>query len=350
MGRFSFKLAFMPKYAKPHKSYDEQLAILVSRGLVNSDMAAAIKNLKRIGYYRFSAYTYPFREFNLEILDSRGRPQRKDTFFPGSKFEDAVAVYDYDESLRTALNMGLQQIEVGMRVQIGHTLGKRDPLGHEQCRGLDLEECEVVPGGDAAGETVFEKWIKRYDDLAKKARQEDYVLHFMLKYDAEFPIWVATEFMDFGSLTRLYSLLVPEDRKNISRRLGIRDSSLLHSWLKALNVLRNDCAHHNRVWNRVTATVPSKPHKTLVDDSELLHLRQVQNNRLYFLAALIAHMTIKLNPQTNWPRQFKTVAGGKKAPEISALPVHDVMGFPDGWRDLPIWNYDPSTSVPLRRG
>ncbi|MHA7306521.1 Abi family protein [Arthrobacter sp. TMN-49] len=329
----------MAKYSKPHKTYAEQLAILSSRGLTNSDPQAAMRDLKRIGYYRLSAYTYIFREFDTQNVDSRGRPQRLDTYFPGSRFEDSVALYDYDTLLRSVLADGLQQIEIGMRVHLGHTLGKRNPFGHELRQGLDATACERR--SEPTKPSTYEKWIKRYDELADQARKEDYVAHFIMNYNAEYPIWVATEFMDFGSLTWLYSLLLLDDRKSISKNLGVKDNTVTHAWLKALNVLRNDCAHHNRVWNRVTATAPVKPHESKVAGTELLHLRDLNNTRIYFLAALVGFLVTKINPQTNWPRSFKTAAGGKKYPLIKSVNVHEVMGFPADWKELPLWNYDP---------
>lgn len=48
------------KYDKPHLTYDRQLARLGDRGLSIADPAAAIADLKRIGYYRLSGYLYPF--------------------------------------------------------------------------------------------------------------------------------------------------------------------------------------------------------------------------------------------------------------------------------------------------
>lgn len=48
--------------AKPWKSYEEQLDLLISRGLVVTDRSRALDYLQRIGYYRLSGYWYPFRE------------------------------------------------------------------------------------------------------------------------------------------------------------------------------------------------------------------------------------------------------------------------------------------------
>lgn len=49
------------RYAKPALPYADQLALMVSRGLVCSDGTRALEWLKRIGYYRLSAYFVPFR-------------------------------------------------------------------------------------------------------------------------------------------------------------------------------------------------------------------------------------------------------------------------------------------------
>jgi len=48
-------------YDKPHATYAERVAILRSRGLMCDDEAAAVALLKTVGYYRLSAYVYPFR-------------------------------------------------------------------------------------------------------------------------------------------------------------------------------------------------------------------------------------------------------------------------------------------------
>lgn len=54
---------------KPFKTYEEQVALLKSRGLIISDEAEAKDILKRLNYYRLSAYSLTLR--------------KNDEFFPG---------------------------------------------------------------------------------------------------------------------------------------------------------------------------------------------------------------------------------------------------------------------------
>ncbi|MGV6827399.1 MAG: Abi family protein, partial [bacterium] len=72
-------------YSKPWQSYEEQLDLLISRGLAVTDRPKALEYLQRIGYYRLSGYWFPFRERSglLVLLDEQGRKparkQRKET-------------------------------------------------------------------------------------------------------------------------------------------------------------------------------------------------------------------------------------------------------------------------------
>lgn len=72
------------KLVKPFATIDEQIDVLVSRGLA-LDRAVADQWLRSIGYYRLSGYWYPYRE----IGDLR-RLERLDRFVPGASFDDVV--------------------------------------------------------------------------------------------------------------------------------------------------------------------------------------------------------------------------------------------------------------------
>ena len=50
------------EYSKPHLTYAQQLAQLRGRGLECGQTDVAENVLRTVGYYRFSAYAYPFRE------------------------------------------------------------------------------------------------------------------------------------------------------------------------------------------------------------------------------------------------------------------------------------------------
>lgn len=62
----------MSTYSKPHRTFEEQLAQLKARGLEVTDDVTAISALRRIGYYRLSAYWYPFRKPKPPVPIPRG--------------------------------------------------------------------------------------------------------------------------------------------------------------------------------------------------------------------------------------------------------------------------------------
>jgi abortive infection bacteriophage resistance protein len=326
------------EYAKPHLPYDKQLELITSRGMTYADRRVASQALKRIGYYRLSAYTYVFRKPGPPLPNGDHGP-RSDNFVCGATLDDAIALHNFDRDLRAVLLEGLHIIEVGLRVRIGYTLGKTDRFGHLTSAALDPTACAARRNRRDGSEcTAFDKWLEHYNGLVEEAKSEVYVQHFHTKYDSKIPVWVATEFMTFGALLWLYELLNDADANKIAADLGIRERGLFHRYLKALNVLRNHCSHNARVWNRATTYPPAKPPRHITPEA-IHHLKDADNDKVYFLAALCAHLIPAIEPTSNWPRRFATVA--KKFPAPHGMTVENMMGFPSRWTSLPLWNYEP---------
>ena len=91
----------LSRYNRPWKSFDEQLQVLKERGLGVTDDQAALDYLDRLGYYRLSAYLYPFRKTEFEMDDAHGIVVRRlDEFIEGASFQEAVCYYVFDKRLR----------------------------------------------------------------------------------------------------------------------------------------------------------------------------------------------------------------------------------------------------------
>jgi abortive infection bacteriophage resistance protein len=323
-------------YEKPHLTFEQQLTLLVRRGMSYRDHAAAYSALKRIGYYRLSAYTYPFRK-----RDSSGVPI--DQFVDGSSVEAAIDLHDFDVKLRGILLAGLEAFEIALRTHISYTLGKRDKFGHlDPVDALDRLACEEVPArADPSANSHYDVWLAKYEERCEAAKKEDFVKHFNEKYDGRLPIWAATEVMDLGGVVRLYGFLLREDRVKISRNFGPKREPDFRAWTKSLNLLRNHCAHGDRIWNRsFTYTLPEfvSPHI----DSRLEHLvstHDLMRRKVYALAAALGSALSTVDPYTNWPRSFATQA--KKFPAVPQVATYQMMGFPNDWQDLDLWKFQP---------
>src|SRR5690606_16318324 len=131
-----------------------------------------------------------------------------------------------------------------------------------------------------------------------------------------------TEVMTFGALASLYSLLQPQDSNVIAKRWGAGNREVLHGWLRALNVLRNHCAHNARIWNRRMVYPPDRLPVSIVAEA-VHHLRGLPTDRLYFLAALLAHLTRRTNASTRWPAHFREAM--KKFPTVNGMTAQTTM-------------------------
>src|SRR5690606_21950504 len=73
-------------YEKPHKNLNEQVAIMQDRGMDTGELKDAVAYLKRIGYYRLSAYSYPLRQWTGHGADAK----RAETFIEGTTLDQVV--------------------------------------------------------------------------------------------------------------------------------------------------------------------------------------------------------------------------------------------------------------------
>ena len=103
-------------YPKTFVDLPDLLALLKSRGMIVADDAAATECLHRIGYYRLSAFWYPFRKIVSGV--------RTDDFLPGTHFEDAIKLYDYDKDPAELKNLVGDAAYADVEKKMKELLGK----------------------------------------------------------------------------------------------------------------------------------------------------------------------------------------------------------------------------------
>ncbi|MDO4849486.1 MAG: Abi family protein [Coriobacteriia bacterium] len=91
------------KYEKPWKSIEEQAELLTSKGLVCSDKVALERALREIGYYRLSAYWFPYK-----VLDADGSAHFRDN----TTLEMVLRSYEFDRRLRMLMFDAIGKIEL----------------------------------------------------------------------------------------------------------------------------------------------------------------------------------------------------------------------------------------------
>jgi abortive infection bacteriophage resistance protein len=301
-----------------------------------SDPAKAELCLGRIGYYRLSAYSYPFRR--LIVCPYTGTTpvvHRFDDFVARTSFDEVVDFYVFDKELRLLLLDPLERIEIAMRSNITDLLAARGRWAHRDAAELH-GNFTTKPSYRNRHLTLHQDWLVEQDRNFDRSK-EDFAVHYRAKYLSPPPIWVAKEVWDWGMLSHFFSGMKHADKAEVASQYSSQiTGENMASWIRAMNDLRNICAHHSRLWNRGLKVEPTLPKGVVIADLE--HIRGNTNslNRLYGVALVMRFIMRKLHPNSQWHVRFKKLVLTKAPtnPKISQQSA----GFPLGWEQLPIWS------------
>ena len=150
-------------YIKPWTGVEDQLATLVARGLQVTDSAKALGYLQRIGYYRLSGYWFAFRQRDAAAILT-------DNFKPSATFQNAVDLYVFDKQLRLLAMDALERIEIALRVDISHTLGKLDTFAY--LRGDLFHSTFSSELDKQTGLTKHHIWLTKHAQLISRSKEE----------------------------------------------------------------------------------------------------------------------------------------------------------------------------------
>lgn len=294
-------------YLKPALTLDQQVALLTNRGMAG-DPAFMKQSLATVSYYRLSAYWFHRRNAD-------------DSFLPGTTFDAAWARYVFDRDLRLHVMDAIEMFEIAVRTQVSyhHAHHFKNPFAYVEPRGL--------PNLNAKKLCVFQDKVR--DEVARS--HEDFVVHFNKKYGhvhSDLPIWMATEIMSLGNVLRLFDGSPRPVRTAVASHFGMPDV-VLGSWIGALNIVRNLCAHHCRLWNRQIGVKPHMPHAHRYPDWHTPVA--ISNDRLFGLLTVANYCVSTIAPRSRWAEGLRLLLA-----RHPSIPIKN-MGFPDNWLESPLW-------------
>ena len=311
----------MAPYTKPFLSLPDQLALIKSRGLQVADDADALECLHRNGYYRLSAYWFPFRK----IVNRK----QTDIFLDNSRFEDAVALYRFDKKFKMLLLDAIERVEIAVRVEIALVLGRRDAFAHMKPA---LFRRNFSSSGSSPDQ--YPGWITRFNRLYQQSRAE-FVIHHRSRYGANspLPLWIAIELWDFGMLSYAFSGMQYRDQVAVAARFALLDWRLMANWLQRLNYVRNVIAHHGRLWN-LDLSSPQLPGHGAMPDFDALLVLPASHTRIYAICCILCCFTRVINPKSTWINDLKHCIHNFPVMPHASIQA---MGFPANWESHRIW-------------
>lgn len=296
-------------YNKPALTIEQQLTLLESRGMIVADRSAAMTALQRIGYYRLSSYWFSFRAVEV----NNGTLVRLDSYQPNTRFETVAQLYEFDRKLRGLLLDAVGRVEVALRASCTyHFAHEHGAFGHTDPqhfrRSFD-----------------HQAWLARVDDEVLRS-EEAFVAHFRERYDGfpRVPLWMATEVMSFGTLVRMMRNASTASQRAMAQQFGV-SREVLGSWALTISVLRNLCAHHARVWNRVFGVRPMLPN---VDR----RWQGLAPDRLFVVLLVLRQLSENDIVCREWMAQIEKLL----APVAVGQNTRS-MGLPLDWQHHPLW-------------
>lgn len=294
----------MAHYTDKPLSFQQQIQLLKDNGLNFANESKALHTLQQISYFRLKSYLMPL--MSDKVLH---------TFKSGTTFEQAYMLYKFDSRLRKLIAGELEKIEVSIRTQMAYILS---------------DEVDIYWFADGANFVSATKHAGLMNSLKSELDRtdDDQILLFKRKYSDTFPpAWMTMEVTSFGTLSMLYKLLKPSlTRRKIANYYGVSDS-VFESWMHSIVYVRNICAHHSRLWNKILRIQPLFPRKIKGTFISV----PVRNDRLYYVLCIIQYLLLKVNPNTTFPARLKALLAEFPDADINA------MGFPKDWDKEPIW-------------
>ena len=189
-----------------------------------------------------------------------------------------------------------------------------------------------------ASESAFRKDLFKLEERinlnSKDRSPEPFIKSFRNTYIDKYPpIWMATEVMSLGLLSKWYrNLRASELRKRIAEPLDLQ-ATVLESFLQVFTIYRNAAAHHSRVWNRPIA-VELKRFRTLPESlSDALNVGEpYAQDRIYGVLAIASYITKQTDPNSTVVSDLKDVLLAGNEEWLGEMDV------PLGFEDLTLWS------------
>lgn len=277
---------------KPALTFEEQLELLKSRGLIVEDDNLALSILNRVNYYKLSGYSLGLRSENK--------------FYEDTTFDQIYRLYLFDKHFSLLLVDLIESVEGIVKTQISYYLDHNyGALGYLESENFKSDEWH----GN------FVELCNRNIDRNKRL---EFVKHNLRTYE-KLPIWVMIEVVTFGEVSKLYGNMKSSDQSRIAKDVFGVASNKLKNWLEVITIVRNKCAHYGRLYNTYLST-PLNLYNDMLEEG--------LNSKSYFALLVVMKKLILKNEQ--WDSFVESL-------ESLILEYDDILelnrlGFKSNWK------------------
>ena len=303
---------------KTFKTLDEQIEILLQKGLVIDDIEEAKTILLRENYFFLSGYRHLF------LISPTER-----TFKEGTNFKEIYALFSFDRQLRNIIFKNILIVENNLKSILAYVMSKNH--GFKENNYLNPHNFVQSPQRKRQVNDLLRK-MKRQINV--NGKQHSATAHFIDFY-GYIPLWVVVKVLSFGIVGELYTVLQHQDQKEIADAFKM-DIYSMTEYLPILANYRNLCAHEDICYNNKTQKV--------IEDTKYHHLLNIPQhydeyicgkNDLFSLIIMLKYILNKDNFNLLMHEisyELDILAG-----RLQTIPIESVlkeMGFPQNYKDI----------------
>lgn len=233
---------------KEHKTFNQQLTILRNRGVVVPTNGKPKRFLEQENYYNV---INGYKDLFL-VKDSNNRPVEPEMYQKGTHFNELKALFLFDRELRILLLKYLLIFENSIKTTVAYEFSKKYPR-----KNAYLDIANFV---DNDPKKVLQQISILTKTIHDKVDRTGAIKHYIEEH-GEVPLWVLVNFLTMGNIANFYNILTDSTKNIIAKfytdkyRTQNKDNTFrlssadLSACLKVANLVRNICAHDERLYN-----------------------------------------------------------------------------------------------------
>lgn len=233
---------------KEHKTFNQQLTILRNRGVVVPTNGKPKRFLEQENYYNV---INGYKDLFL-VKGSNNQPVEPEIYQKGTHFNELKALFLFDRELRILLLKYLLIFENSIKTTVAYEFSKKYPR-----KNAYLDIANFV---DNDPKKVLQQISILTKTIHDKVDRSGAIKHYIEEH-GEVPLWVLVNFLTMGNIANFYNILTDSTKNIIAKfytdkyRTQNKDNTFrlssadLSACLKVANLVRNICAHDERLYN-----------------------------------------------------------------------------------------------------
>lgn len=234
---------------KEFKTFNQQLTILRNRGMVVPTDGRPKRFLEQENYYNV---INGYKDLFL-CKDNQGNAVIPETYLPNTHFNELKALFLFDRELRFLFLKYLLIFENSFKTVISYEFSQKYPKANSYLEIANYRDDD--PKGVLKQISILTKTI--HDNVGVTGAIKHYI-----EEHGSVPLWVLVNYLTIGNLSYLYSALKDSEKNTIAKYYSDKyekqykptntlriSSEDMEAALKIFNLVRNQCAHDERLFN-----------------------------------------------------------------------------------------------------